>query len=81
MNESLDHTKWECKYYVAFIPKYGRQALYGSLRRHLGSLFRELARHKECEIRGAPEGRSCGYADLDSAESLTIGTCAALLCT
>jgi len=48
--ESLNHTKWECKYHVVFIPKYRRKALYGSLRKHLGSLFRELARHKECEI-------------------------------
>jgi hypothetical protein len=31
--ESLNHTKWECKYHVIFIPKYRRQALYGSLRR------------------------------------------------
>ena len=45
MNEyqSLNHTKWECKYHVVFIPKYRRKALYGSLRKHLGSLFRELA--------------------------------------
>ena len=48
--ESLNHTKWECKYHVVFIPKYRRKALYGSLRKHLGSLFRELARHKECEV-------------------------------
>ena len=48
--ESLNHTKWECKYHVVFIPKYRRKALYGSLRKHLGNLFRELARHKECEV-------------------------------
>ena len=48
--ESLNHTQWECKYHVVFIPKYRRKVLYGSLRRHLGSLFRELARHKESEI-------------------------------
>ena len=52
MNEyqSLNHTKWECKYHVVFIPKYRRKVLYGSLRKHLGSMFRELARQKECEI-------------------------------
>ena len=33
---------------MVFIPKYRRQALYGSLRKPLGQLFRELARHKEC---------------------------------
>ncbi len=40
--ESLNHTKWECKYHVVFIPKYRRKALYSSLRKHLGILFREL---------------------------------------
>ena len=39
--QSLSHTKWECKYHVVFIPKYRRQKLYGSLRKHLGNLFRE----------------------------------------
>ena len=48
--ESLNHTKWECKHHVVFIPRYRRKALSGSLRKNLGSLFRELARHKECEI-------------------------------
>lgn len=48
--ESLNHTKWECKYHVVFIPKYRRKVLYASLRKHLGNLFRELARHRECEI-------------------------------
>ena len=48
--ESLKHTKWECKYHVVFIPKYWRKALFGKLHPHLGKLFRELARQKECEI-------------------------------
>jgi putative transposase len=48
--ESLSHTKWECKYHVIFIPKYRRQVLYRQLRRHLGQVFRELARQRECEI-------------------------------
>ena len=48
--ESLNHTRWECKYHVVFIPKYRRKALYGKLRPHLGKVFRELVRQKECEI-------------------------------
>ena len=65
----LNHTKWECKYHVVFIPKYRRKVLYGQLRRELGQVFRELARQKEMrDQRGASDGRSCAYADLDSAE-------------
>ena len=48
--QSLSHTKWECKYHVVFLPKYRRKVLYGHLRKHLGEVFRELARHRESLI-------------------------------
>ena len=48
--ESLSHTKWECKYHVVFIPKARRKTLYGELRKHLGELFRQLARQRESQI-------------------------------
>ena len=48
--ETLSHSKWECKYHVVFIPKYRRKALYGELRRHLGTAFRTLAEQKESQI-------------------------------
>jgi putative transposase len=50
VEESLKHTKWECKYHVVFIPKYRRKVLYQPLRRDLGEVFRELCRHKECRV-------------------------------
>ncbi len=48
--EKLQHSEWECKYHVVFIPKYRRKVLYGTLRQHLGEVFRRLVRQKECEI-------------------------------
>jgi putative transposase len=33
-----------------FIPKRRKKAIYGSIRKHLGEVFHELARQKECEI-------------------------------
>jgi hypothetical protein len=48
--ETLNHSKWECKYHVVFIPKYRRKALFGQLRRHLGEVFRALAQQKESSI-------------------------------
>jgi putative transposase len=48
--ESLNHTKWECKYHVVFIPKGRRKLLYAELRQHLGAVFRTLAQHKESRI-------------------------------
>ena len=47
---SLSHTVWDCKYHVVFIPKYRRKVLCGQLRRHLGKVFRELARQRESEV-------------------------------
>ena len=47
---SLNHSRWECKYHVVFIPKYRRKVLYAELRRHLGEVFRSLARQKECAV-------------------------------
>ena len=48
--ESLNHTKWECKYHVVFIPKYRRKALYGELRKHLGEVLHDLAKQRESKI-------------------------------
>ena len=48
--ESLNHTKWECKYHVVFIPKCRRKTLYLELRKHLGEVFRKLATQKESKI-------------------------------
>ena len=48
--QSLNHTVWECKYPVVWIPKYRKKSLYKELRRYLGSIFKELARQKECKI-------------------------------
>ena len=47
---SLNHTKWECKYHIVFIPKGRRKVLYGQLRKQLVEVFHELAQHKESRI-------------------------------
>jgi len=47
---SLNHSVWDCKYHVVFIPKYRKKALFGQLRRDLGDVFRSLAKRKESEI-------------------------------
>ena len=47
---SLNHSRWECKYHVVWIPKYRKKALYGQLRRYLGQVFKDLARNRECEV-------------------------------
>ncbi len=47
---SLNHTRWECKYHVVFIPKYRKKVLFGQIRKELGEVFHRLARQKESLI-------------------------------
>lgn len=47
---SLRHTRWECKYHVVWIPKYRKKKLFVELWQHLGEVFRELAKQKECRV-------------------------------
>ena len=48
--KSLNHTRWECKYHIVFIPKYRRRVIFGQIRSELGEVFHSLARRKECLI-------------------------------
>ena len=47
---TLTYTTWECKYHVVFIPKCRKKVLYGTLRKHLGAVFKDLAQQRESEI-------------------------------
>ena len=46
----LNHTKWDCKYHVVFIPKRRKKKIFGVLRRNLGEVFHDLAKRKESRI-------------------------------
>jgi putative transposase len=47
---SLNHSKWDCKYHVVFIPKCRRKVLYGAIRDQLGPVFRSLAEQRGMRI-------------------------------
>ena len=47
---NLNHSRWECKYHVVFIPKYRRKVLYGDLRKELVEVFRRLAEQRQSII-------------------------------
>ena len=47
---SLSHTRWDCKYHIVFSPKYRRKIIYGQLRADIGQILRELCERKEVEI-------------------------------
>jgi putative transposase len=48
--ESLSHSRWDCKYHVVVIPKCRKKALYGKIRKFLGSVFHELAGQRRSQI-------------------------------
>ena len=48
--KSLSHTRWDCKYHVVFIPKKRKKIIFGAIKKHLGSLFHDLAKTKGVEI-------------------------------
>ena len=48
--DSLAHTKWNCKYHIVFAPKYRRQIIYGKIRVEVGKILRELCDRKGVEI-------------------------------
>ena len=50
IEESLCHTRWDCKYHIVWIPKYRRKVLYGRLRRGMVDVFHDLARQKDSRI-------------------------------
>lgn len=55
-DNSLSHTRWNCKYHIVFIPKYRRKAIYGTLRKDIGIILRQLCEYKGVEI---IEGSMC----------------------
>ncbi len=48
--KSLNHSKWDCKYHIVFIPKCRRKVLYGQIRRDLGETFHGLVAQREVKI-------------------------------
>ena len=57
-NNSLSHTKWNCKYHIVFAPKFRRKIIYGDLKAELGKILRQLCEWKEVKIIEAiPKGR------------------------
>ena len=52
-NQSLAHTKWNCKYHIVFASKYRRKLFFGQKRFEIGGIIRELCRWKGVELLSA----------------------------
>ena len=49
-NNSLAHTKYNCKYHIVFAPKYRRKEIYGKIRQDIGKILRLLCERKGITI-------------------------------
>ncbi|MEK5329980.1 IS200/IS605 family transposase [Lysinibacillus sp. FSL W8-0992] len=48
--KSLEHTTWNCKYHIVFVPKYRRQVIYRQIKAEIGRILRQLCERKGVEI-------------------------------
>lgn len=51
------HVKHYCRYHVVFIPKYRKKSIYGTLRKDIGGISRDLCRQNGIEL---VEGHAMG---------------------
>ena len=49
-NNSLSHTKYNCKYHIVFTPKYRRKVIYNQYRKDLRDIIKTLCGYKGVEI-------------------------------
>ena len=43
-NNSLSHTKWNCKYHIVFAPKYRRKVAYGKIKQDIADILSKIGR-------------------------------------
>lgn len=49
LNNSLAHTKWECKYHIVFAPKYHRKIIFRQMRKILSKFYKKIGRDNRGE--------------------------------
>ena len=55
--QSQAHVKHYCRYHVVFVPKYCRKSIYGTLRKDIGGIFKDLCHQQGIEL---VEGHATG---------------------
>ena len=48
--QSQSHVRWYCRYYVVWVPKYRKRAIFGEMRRGIGRIVRELCQRQGVEL-------------------------------
>jgi putative transposase len=55
--QSLSPVRWYCRYHVVIVPKYRKKVIFGSLRKGIGKILRELCEQEGIEL---VEGHAMG---------------------
>lgn len=48
--QSQAHVRYYCKYHIVWVPKYRKRSLYGSLRRDIGRIMRDLCQRQGVDL-------------------------------
>ena len=48
--QSQSHVRWYGRYHVVWVPKYRKRAIFGEMRRGIGSIVRELCQRQGVEL-------------------------------
>ena len=74
-NNSLSHTKWNCKYHIVFAPKYRRKVAYGKIKQDIANILSMLCKRKGVKIVEAEicPDHAVSYTHLDVYKRQTKG--------
>ena len=48
--QSQSHVRWYCRDHIVFVPKYRKRVIFGSLRRGIGKILRDLCEQHQVEL-------------------------------
>ena len=75
-NNSLAHTKWNCKYHIVFAPKYRRKIIYGELKQGYCKYLKYVMQAQRSAYCGGRNlSRSCSYVSRNTAKDKCVRFC------
>src|SRR5438128_110740 len=48
--QNQSHVRWYCRYHIGIVPKYGQKAIFGTIRKDIGKILRELCDQMGIEL-------------------------------
>ena len=55
--QSISHVRWYCRYHIIIVPKYRKKVIFGTLRKAIGGILRQLCNQEGVEL---VEGHAMG---------------------